>query len=45
MDEPNERQLVDAFDEIKGRENKLRIYADFDSFKAAIDLFKPEIME
>merc|ERR1711957_1000592 len=45
MDGPTARHLVDAFDEIKGRDNKHRIYADFDSFKAALAMFKPECME
>ena len=45
MDGPTDRHLVDAFDEIKGRENKHRIYADFDSFKAALVMFKPDCME
>ena len=44
MDDPTDRHLVDAFDEIKGRDNKLRIYADFESFKAALVQFKPECM-
>jgi hypothetical protein len=44
MDGPTDIQLCDAFDEIKGRENKHRIYADFDSFKAALALFKPDCM-
>ena len=44
MDTPTDRHLIDAFDEIKGRENKQRIYADFDSFKAALLEFKPDVM-
>jgi len=45
MDDPTDLHLTDAFDEIKGRDNKQRIYADFESFKAALTLFKPDCME
>jgi hypothetical protein len=44
MDTPSDSQLIEAFDEIKGAGNKLKAYADFNGFFAAILKFRPECM-
>jgi len=44
MDTPSDSQLIEAFDEIKGQDNKHKAYADFNGFYAAINKFRPECM-